>query len=256
MIRTLIIEDEKKSREVLQKMIAKHCPGLEIVGTAASVAEGVEQVKALKPELVFLDIELGDGTGFDVLEKTQGIKFDVIFATAYDQYAIKAIKYSAIDYLLKPYDIDELKNAVKKISEKNRSSAPDIDNIRFLLENFKKQDENYSKITLPTGNAYEIVLIKDIIRCEADEGYTRFTLADKRKFLVTQILKHYEDILPADKFIRVHHAHLINVDHVLRFLKEDSGYAIMSDGAKIEISRRKKDQFLEILTRLAKKGPH
>ena len=252
MIKTVLVEDETKSREVLQKMIEKHCPELKLVGTAASVTEGVELIKKEKPELVFLDIELTDGTGFDVLEKVQGQNFEVVFATAYDQYAIKAIKFSAIDYLLKPYDIDELKAAVKKISaEKSSSSAPNLDNIKFLLENFKKQDENYSKITLPTGNAYEIVQVKDIIRCEADGSYTKFTLSDKRTFMVTQNLKHYEDILPSDKFQRVHHHHLINIDHVVRFLKEDSGYAVMTDGSKIEISRRKKEQFLEILNKMS-----
>jgi two-component system LytT family response regulator len=152
--------------------------------------------------------------------------------------------------MLKPYDIDELKNAVKKIMEKRANASPDINNIRFLLENFKKQDENYNKITLPTGNAYEIVLIKDIVRCEADGSYTKFFLSDKRHFMVTQNLKHYEDILPQDKFLRVHHAHLINMDHVVRFLKEDSGYAIMSDGSRIEISRRKREQFLDILNKM------
>jgi two-component system LytT family response regulator len=251
MIKTVLVEDEKKSREVLQKMIEKHCPEVQLLGCASSVAEGVEMIRSLKPELVFLDIELTDGTGFDVLEKVQGQQFDVVFATAYDQYAIKAIKFSAIDYLLKPYDIDELKAAVKKIGDKRSQSSPNLDNIKFLLDNFKKQDENYNKITLPTGNAYEIVQIKDIVRCEADGSYTNFYLADKRHFMVTQNLKHYEDILPSDKFLRVHHAHLINMDHVVRFLKEDSGYAIMSDTSKIEISRRKREQFLEILNKMA-----
>jgi two-component system, LytTR family, response regulator len=251
MIKTVLVEDEKKSREVLQKMIEKHCPEIQLLGSASSVAEGVEMIRNLKPELVFLDIELTDGTGFDVLEKVQGQQFDVVFATAYDQYAIKAIKFSAIDYLLKPYDIDELKAAVKKIGERKAQASPNLDNIKFLLDNFKKQDENYSKITLPTGNAYEIVQIKDIVHCEADGSYTNFYLADKRHFMVTQNLKHYEDILPSEKFLRVNHAHLINMDHVLRFLKEDSGYAIMSDGSKIEISRRKREQFLDILNKMS-----
>jgi two-component system LytT family response regulator len=252
MIKTVLVEDEKKSREVLQKMLEKHCPDVQLLGSASSVTEGVEMIRSQKPELVFLDIELTDGTGFDVLEKVKDQQFDVVFATAYDQYAIKAIKFSAIDYLLKPYDIDELKAAVKKIADKKaQHAAPNLDNIKFLLDNFKKQDENYNKITLPTGNAYEIVQIKDIVRCEADGSYTNFYLSDKRHFMVTQNLKHYEDILPGDKFLRVHHAHLINMDHVVRFLKEDSGYAIMSDGSKIEISRRKREQFLEILNKMS-----
>jgi len=249
MIKTIIVEDEKKSREVLNKLIQKNCPDLNVVGTAASVEEAVAVIKKEKPDLVFLDIELSDGTGFDILEQVQGLNFEVIFATAYDQYAIKAIKYSAIDYLLKPIDVDELKKSVEKLSQK-KSDLSQIENLRFLLQNFKKPDENFSKITLPTGNAYEIVLVNDIIRLEADESYTYVILTNNRKFHVTQTMKHFEDILPTELFMRIHHAHLINMKHVIRFLKVDSGYAVMSDGSQLEISRRKKDQFLEVLGKI------
>jgi two-component system LytT family response regulator len=246
MIKTLIIEDEEKSRDVLLKIIEKNCPELQLIGSASNVAEGVEKIKSLQPELVFLDITMPDGSGFDVLEQVQGYKFDLIFATASNHYAVRAFKYSACDYLLKPIDAEELKAAVSRILQR-KTQMPDMQNLNFLIQQLKKADDNYQKITLPTGNAYEIINLKDIIRCEADGSYTNFYLVDKRKIMVSASLKHYEELLPELDFIRVHHHNLINMNHVLRFLKEDGGYAVMSDGSKIEISRRKKDQFMERL---------
>ncbi len=249
MIRTIIIEDEQKSRELLDAMIQKNCPELEIIGHASDVPQGVELIRSLKPDLVFLDISMPNGTGFEVLEQVSDLYFELIFATASDQHALKAIKYSACDYLLKPIDADELKAAVDKVIKKKKSNSG-MDNLQFLIEHLKRADENYQKITLPTGNAYEIVNIKDIIRCEADGSYTTFYLNDKRKLVISAGLKHYEELLPEIDFIRVHHHHLINMNHVLRFLKEDGGYAIMSDGSKIEISRRKKEAFMDRLNRI------
>jgi two-component system LytT family response regulator len=247
-IKTLIVEDEQKSREMLAGLIEKNCPELSVAGLASSVTEGVELVRTIKPDLVFLDISMPDGSGFDLLEQVQGHKFDLIFATASDAHAIKAIKYSACDYLLKPIDVDELKASVARVVSK-RQNAPNMENLQFLIQHLKKADENFQKITLPTGNAYEIVNIKDIIRCEADGSYTTFYLTDKRKLLISAGLKHYEELLPEKEFIRVHHHHLINMNHVVRFLKEDGGYAVMSDGSRIEISRRKKETFMERLNK-------
>ena len=248
MIKTLIIEDEQKSREMLAGIIQKNCPELTITGLANNVKEGVEMIKSQNPELVFLDISMPDGSGFDMLEQVAGHKFELIFATASDQHAIRAIKYSACDYLLKPIDIDELKLAVEKVVKK-KNAIPNMENLQFLIQHLKRADENFQKITLPTGNAYEIINVKDIVRCEADGSYTNFYLSDKRKLMISAGLKHYEDLLPESEFIRVHHHHLINMNHVVRFLKEDGGYAIMSDGSKIEISRRKKETFMEKLNK-------
>jgi two-component system, LytTR family, response regulator len=245
-MKTLIIEDEEKSRNMLAGIIQKNCPQLTVVGLAKNVKEGVELIQSLHPELVFLDISMPDGSGFDLLEKVQDQKFELIFATASDQHAIRAIKFSACDYLLKPIDIDELKAAVEKAFKK-RNIPPNMENLQFLIQQLKKADDNFQKITLPTGNAFEIVNIKDIIRCEADTSYTHFFLNDGRRLMVSAGLKHYEELLPEKDFIRVHHHHLINMNHVVRFLKTDGGYAVMSDGTNIEISRRKKDAFMERL---------
>jgi two-component system LytT family response regulator len=244
MIQAVIVEDEKKSRELLEKLVEKNCPEVSVAGMADSVESGVALIRKLKPHLVFLDIEMPDGSGFDLLKALPDLSFEVIFTTASDRYAINAIKYSALDYLLKPIDSEELKAAVHKISAKNKDVS-NIENLKFLLQNFRKNDEQYTRITLPTGNAYEIINVKDIIRCEADGNYTNFFLADKRKMIVTMGLKHYEDLLPPNDFFRIHNHHLVNVSHVARVLKEDGGYAVMSDGSKIEISRRKKDSFLD-----------
>jgi len=248
MINAVIIEDEKKSMEVLQALVSANCPDVNIIGTADSVATGLELIKKVSPNLIFLDIEMADGSGFDLLERLGGGNYSVIFTTASDAHALKAIKFSAIDYLLKPIDGDELKVACDKLKEKAPNDAS-LENLRFLLQNFKQPSQQYSKITLPTGNAYEIVNVKDIIRCEADGSYTTFFLENKKKLLVSASLKHYEDLLPPEDFIRVHHHHLINMNHVVRYLKTDGGYAVMSDGTQIEISRRKKEAFIARLNK-------
>lgn len=246
MIKAVIVEDEKKSSDALIHLLQKNCPEVSIGETTASVKEGIETIRHLKPELIFLDVMLTDGSGFDVLEKINDLKFDVIFTTASEKFAVKAIKYSALDYLLKPIDAEELKSAVNKVIAR-KNNLPSEQNLISLLENIKKSDEQYSKITLPTGNAYEVVNVKDIIRCEANDNYTNVYLSGGKKFLASGTLKHYEELLPEKDFVRVHHGHLINMAHMLRFLKEDGGYAVMSDGSKVEISRRKKDEFLKRL---------
>lgn len=249
MIRAVIIEDEAESRELLAALVTKNCEGVTVVDTAGNVEAGVEAIKKHAPDLIFLDISMPDGTGFDLLGKVANMKFDVIFTTATDRYALKAIKYSALDYMLKPIDVEELKVAVEKVKEK-KSTVSGVENLAFLLQNLKQKNDNFSKITLPTGNAYEIVNVPDIIRCEAEGSYTNFYLVGNKKVMVSASLKHYEDLLPENDFIRVHHHHLINMNHVTRFLKVDGGYAIMSDGTQVEISRRKKDAFVERLSKL------
>ncbi len=249
MIKAVIIEDEKKSAELLFQLLQRNCPDISVIGKAENVSEGIDLLSKLQPELVFLDVMMPDGSGFDVLEKLKDLKLDVIFTTATDKFAVKAIKYSALDYLLKPIDAAELVNAVKKVTERHASRTVNTneENLRSLLENVKQNENQFSKITLPTGHAYEIVLIKDIIRCEANDNYTNVYLAGGKKFLVSGTLKHYEDLLPAMDFIRVHHSHLINMNHMARFVKEDGGYAVMSDGSKVEVSRRKREDFLKKL---------
>ena len=248
MIRAILVEDETKSRQLLNSLLDKYCKDIEVVATAANVEKAIEEIQKHHPDLVFLDITMPDGTGFDLLEKLAPLTFDIIFTTATDKHAIKAIKYSALDYLLKPIDIDELKEAVNKLVQK-KNNLNTVENLTQLLNNLKETGESYQKITLPTGTAYEMVYIKDIIRCEAEGSYTMFFMTNSKRFLVTYGLKHYEELLPEKNFIRIHRHHLININHVTRYLKTE-GFAIMRDEVKIEVARRKKDDFLEALRKI------
>jgi two-component system, LytTR family, response regulator len=242
----IIVEDEAKSADVLRKLITLTNPNVTIVAVANNVKDALQHINELQPDLVFMDIELPDGTGFDVLEKVAFKNFSVIFTTAYDSFAVRAFKYNAIDYLLKPIDSEELEIAIKKVTIQTQLTPTRVNNIVEAARN----SSIIKKITLPTGTAYEIIALEDIIRCEADTSYTKFFLKDGKRYIVSNSLKHYEDLLPQDKFVRIHHHHLINIDHVVRVLKEDGGYAIMSDNSKIEISRRKKENLFEYLQKL------
>lgn len=190
MITAILVEDETKSRQLLNTLLHKYCKDIEVVATAANVKNAIEEIQTHKPDIVFLDITMPDGTGFDLLEKLSPITFDVVFTTATDKHAIKAIKYAALDYLLKPIDIEELKQAVNKLVQK-KNNLNTVENLTQLLENLKESSNSYQKITLPTGTAYEMVYTKDIIRCEAEGSYTMFFMTNGKKFLVTYGLIHY-----------------------------------------------------------------
>jgi len=247
MIKAIVIDDEKNSRELIKNLVEKHCKqDIEVLALAENITEAESCIRLLQPELLFLDIEISGQTGFDLLAKIPDVKVDVIFITAFDHYALKAIKFSAIDYLLKPIDADELKAAVEKI--KSKKQAPSLEQFQLLLQNFKQPNSEVSKISLPTIHGHEIILIKDIIRCESDDHYTVFYLINKRKIMVATTLKYYEDLLPTDMFFRTHNSHIVNVAHVARVSKE--GYVIMTDDSSIEISRRKKDAFMQRLNLL------
>jgi two-component system, LytTR family, response regulator len=250
MLKAVIVEDEKKSLELLAKMIKKHCEEeVEVVELADSVESGVASIRKNSPDLVFLDIEMSDGSGFDLLNQLQDMNFDVIFVTASDRHAIRAIKYSAVDYLLKPIDAEELKAAVQKIAAKN-SNTKNSEHLKVLLNYLKNDKASYSKIALPVNNLYEVVNLADIMRLEAEGSYTNFIFKGGRKILVTNTLKHYEDILPEDIFIRVHHHHIVNINYAQKFYKNEGGYVVMEDNTKITISRRKRDLFLDKIGRI------
>jgi two-component system LytT family response regulator len=240
MIRAIIIDDEPESRKVVANILNNFCKDVTILGEADGVASGIKLINQEQPDVVFLDIQMPDGDGFDILESFETITFHVIFITAYNQYAIKAIEFSAIDYLLKPLDPAKLLKAVEKLKNLSPKTNQSSERVEMLLKN----KNNISKIALPTLNGYRFVRVRDIIRCEANNNYTSFYLQTTEKIVVTRTLKDFELILKDDSFIRVHQSHLINVDYVEQYIKGDGGTAIMSDGSEVEISRRKKDQFL------------
>ena len=249
MLKAVIVEDEKKSRDTLAGLLKLYCKNLEVVGEAESVKEGFEVIKQQNPDVVFLDIQMPDGSGFKLLEKINNVEFDVIFTTAYDQFAIKAIRYSALDYLLKPIFPEYLVNAVNK-AEKNRQLQKSHDNIRVLLENMNLPPTETPKIILSTSEKINVVKIDEIIRCESDNYYTMFYFTNGKKLLVSKTLKEQEELLSEHDFIRPHKSHLVNVRYIKSYLKTEGGVILMEDGSKIPVSRRKKEYIMEILSNL------
>jgi two-component system LytT family response regulator len=249
MIKAVIIDDEKKSREALALLIERYCPNVNIVAQADGYISGMDVIKSNKPDLVFLDIQMPDGSGFKLLEDIGNINFEVIFTTAYDQYAIKAIKYSALDYLLKPILPDDLISAVEKAGKKQNGDDASA-NINFLIENFKNQNTDFKKIVLASIKGSYMVEVKNIIRCESDDYFTTFYLTNGEEVLVSKTIKAIEELLEDYNFLRLHRSHLVNIIHIKSYNKRvDGGTVIMKDGTEIPISRRKKD-ILDNLTNL------
>lgn len=246
MYKAIIVEDELHSREFLKNIITDYCADLSIVALAASVEEGVAAIKLHKPDIIFLDIEMQTGTGFDLLQQFPRPEFEVIFTTAYDHYAIRAIKFSAVDYLLKPIDIEELQESVAKVIEKRKNSTGQ-QAIQMLLKNIRSPQASEQSITLSTSDGLEFIPLQQIIRIEASGPYSHFYLKEKNKIIVSRNLKEYEMLLSDHGFFRVHNSHIINIREVKRMIKTDGGYAVMSDDSNVSISPKKKDEFFEII---------
>lgn len=245
-IRAVIIDDEAGNRENLRLMLARHCPQVIVLAEAASAGEGINFIQACKPDLVFLDIEMPHRSGFDLLEDLAAIDFEVIFVTAFDQYAIRAIKFCALDYLLKPIDIEELIQAVDRV-EQQLAKDRQNENLRIFMQN-RLQPTQVKKIALPTADQVDFVAVDEIIRCQGESNYTHIFLSDGRSILVSRTLKEYEQLLTEYNFLRVHQSHLVNVAEVRSYVKRDGGYILMSDGAEVSVSRQKKEQVLQRLS--------
>ncbi len=249
MIRAIIVDDEKKSRETLYNLLVRYCKNVKVVSQANGFVNGVAEIKKHKPEVVFLDIQMPDGSGFKLLEEFEDVNFEVIFTTAYDQFAIKAIKYSTLDYLLKPIDPEDLINAVEKL-EKKKFEGGTKKNVNVLLENLRENSNELRRIVLSTSEGMHVVDVVDVIRCESDDYYTKFFFTDKKMLMVSKTLKENEELLSSHNFIRPHKSHLINVRYIKKFMKNDGGYIILSDGSKIPVSRRKREQMVDIISHL------
>ena len=246
MIKAIIIDDEKKSREVLSGLLDMFCKQVEVVAEADCVKTGLEVLSKHKTDVVFLDIQMPDGSCFKLLEKIEKPDFDIIFTTAYDQYAIQAIRHSALDYLLKPVIPDELQNAVKKIELKKQKENIEK-NLEVLLSNIKSPIKKSSKIILSTAEKIHIIDINNILRCESDNYYTRFFFTNSKPILISKTLKENEELLSEHNFLRIHKSHLVNTKYIKSFIRNDGGYIVMSDGSEVPVSRRKREKVLEIL---------
>ena len=245
-MKVLLVDDEKKARETIFNILEIYCPEVEVIAEAASAKEAIEAIEKHQPDLVFLDINMPGGNGFEVLQHFKTIDFKIIFITAYEQYALQALKLSALDYLLKPINADELAAAVKRASiviEKENFNKK----IQTLLVNTDILKAEYKRIVLKTNETIHIVPIQDIIRCESERNYTTFFLSSGKKIVMSNTLKEYEELLSSYRFFRIHNSHLINMDYILSYEKKEGGYFVMKDNSRIPVTAGKKDLLLSII---------
>lgn len=243
----ILVDDEKHCRDVLGILLAKYCPQITLLASCADGSQGLEAIEQRHPDLVFLDIEMPGMSGFDMLKVCQFTNFRVIFTTAYNEYAIQAIRHNALDYILKPIDKDELRQAVARAEE--ASSARPTSQVDAFVA-YLTQQKTGDRIALPTMEGLQILQSEDIYYCESDGGYTHFFLTSGKVVLISKTLKEVEEVLESKGFCRVHHGYLINVRYVQKYIRGDGGEVIMANNKNIPVSRNKKQEFLNLLERI------
>lgn len=243
MLKAIIIEDEEASRETLRNYITKYCPDVKILAEAGNIKDGHHIIRLHHPDIVFLDVEMPFGNAFDLLEQIEEINFETIFVTAFDNYAIQALNFSVAYYLLKPIDIEELIMAVEKIKNSVTENKEYI-HTKVLIENIKIENKQLQKVVLPLIDGFEVARVKDIIRCEAQDNFTRFYFTDGKKLLICRTLKFYENLLSDYDFIRVHKSHLVNFQYIKQYKKGKGGMVIMEDKSTVFVSPNKKAELL------------
>ncbi len=243
MKRAIIIDDEENSRETLASFVGKYCPDLQVIAQADGVATGIEAIRTHKPDMIFLDIEMDDGLGFDILKSVPDMRFDVIFVTAYNQYATLAFRYSAVDYLLKPINPEELIQAVHKLSDNGR-----IDAIEMKLEALFANKTTLNKIAFPSMNGVRLEDTKNILYCESDNSYTVVHLINKEQLIVSKTLKDYDELLSENGFFRIHQKYLVNLNFIANYTKSDGGFVTLTNGKNLTVSRRRKDELISIIS--------
>ena len=243
-IKAIIIEDEKSNRENLAKILLEYCSEVNVLAQCSSAIDGRKAIIEHRPDLVFLDIEMPGGDGFSLLESFEEINFEVIFVTAYNQYGIKAVKFCALDYLLKPVDILELSQAVEKVQKRLKAKTDQL-RLQTLLAN--RSNESNPKIALPLSDKIVFIDVTSIIRCQGEGNYTHIYLKGEEKLLASKTLKEFEELLSDYNFLRVHQSHLINLNEVKAYVKSDGGYIKMNDNSSVSISRQRKEMVMERL---------
>ena len=243
-VKTIIIDDEEDGRLVLASLLKLYCPKVEVLGMFSSASEGIKGIEEIKPDLIFLDIDMPIMNGFSMLEKLASIDFAVIFVTAYNHYAIKAIKFSALDYLLKPIDEKELTMAVNKCIQERDSK--ENERLSFFIKNQKNDIQALTQMALPIRDGYIFANVNDIVRCEGDGNYTLVLFQNGEKQLVSKTLKEFETNLAHHNFVRIHKSHLINLKYVKKYTRGEGGSVLLTDNTEIEVSRRSKEAFLKL----------
>jgi two-component system, LytTR family, response regulator len=248
MIKCILVDDERNALEMMEWLLKTYSPQVEIVAMCGSAAQGIEAINKFKPDVVFLDIEMPKMNGFSMLEQFDRLFFDVVFCTAYDHFAVRAFKYSALNYLLKPVDPDDLKATIQRIEE--RKTVPTREQFELLLHNMQQPLKTTPhRIALTTNDGLIFVPTTDIIYCEAESNYTSVVLNNGKKILVSKVLKEIDEALSGDDFYRVHSSFLINVNRIKKFIRGDGGYIVMDNDAPITISRSRKQEFMEMFSK-------
>lgn len=245
----LIVDDEKPQQEILSGMLLSKFPNYNLQCICSSVDEGIKKIKLLKPQLVFLDVQMPPKTGFDLLKEIGPVNFEVIFTTSFEHFAIKAFKASAVDYLLKPFTEEELAIALKKFEEKT-AVQNSLVHVQTLLQNINSNTSDKARIALPSLTGFVFAQVNDIVRVESDNNYTNFHFKDNTRLLVSKTMKDCEEILQEYSFYRVHTSHLINMRYIKEYIKGDGGQVKMIDGSVVDVSRRKKDEFMQQLHKI------
>jgi two-component system, LytTR family, response regulator len=250
MMNALIIDDEKHCSDNLQWLINKYCPEVEVQAVCKNAVEALEQIRLHQPGLVFLDVAMPDKSGFDMLETLKDIHFHIIFTTAFNQYALRAIKFGALDYLLKPIDKDELRSAVDKFIKHEQQIS--LNQLTALLSHTRKNNDfTFQKIAFPTVHSYELVHLNDILACESSSNYTNVRLTSGKTILVSKTLKEIEELLNMNPFFRVHQSWLVNLQYAIRYVKGDGGYLVLNNELTVPVSRNKREDLLKFITHLS-----
>jgi two-component system LytT family response regulator len=248
MVKAILIDDEKNSRDVLRQLISRYCPQIQVIAEADGYHSARLVLEQSRPDVIFLDVQMPDGSGFQLLESLNNIDFEIVFTTAFDQYAIQAIKYSALDYLLKPIDLEELRLTVDKIIKVRQ--FPSVNKkVEVLLQSLKFPEKFPNRVILHTSDTIHVVDSESIIHCESDDYYTRFYFNDKSTLLVSKTLKEVEELLNPHSFVRVHKSHLVNIQYIRGYNRIEGGVLLLSDGSRISVSRRKREHIMELLER-------
>ncbi len=242
MLKLVVIEDEFRTRETIINIIKIECPEIDVVGSGSDVESGIDVINTFQPDIILIDVQLSDGNAFDILKNSAVHNSQVIFVTAHEEYALQAIKFSAFDYILKPFSKAELTGAIMRAREAVLERASDV-SIKTLLDNIDSKEDK--KIVLKSTDDIHLVSISDIIRCEADSSYTHFFLTDGSQITISTNLKEYDELLGNYNFFRVHHSHLVNLNKIVKFRKGNSGHLLMTDGSEVPVSSRKKERLIE-----------
>jgi two-component system LytT family response regulator len=245
MINAIIVDDEPYCCEALSILLGRYCPQVDVRSSYHSAIDALGAIREQKPQLLFLDIEMPRMNGFELLEKVKDLQFELIFTTSYDQYAIKAIRFSALDYLLKPIDREELVRSIQKVEQRLHSPLPQ--QIDLLFQKLQSPTQLFSKIAIPTMEGLQMVSVDSIVHCTSDSNYTILTLKDQQRVIASRTLKEIEELLEDYSFVRVHHSNVVNLNEICKYIKGEGGYLVMSDGSSVNVSRSRKEGLLKKL---------